>query len=140
MNLDNKIVDRDRDNKDRDRDRLSNEVVTTSLRNSKPSLNRQVQDKILEYQNINLNALNEWLEYKKYKAINGVTKVLNFLSLYNLDTQQQIVDNSIMNNYKGLFEPKGQRRTKTSNNVNVAKEWLDESEVVTVDEAKAIQC
>lgn len=57
--------------------------------------------------NLNLTSALEWIEYKSnsYKQI-GITKVCNFLVKYDLDTQKEIVNNSIMNNYKGLFEPK----------------------------------
>lgn len=56
---------------------------------------------------LNMEALKEWLEFKNYnyeKA--GITKLKNMLCKYSYEVQQQIVDKSIMNNYKGLFEPK----------------------------------
>ena len=107
MNTDNKIEIVD--NKIEDRDRARKQVLTTSLRTpkeNKQSLKIQIDTKLSEYNNINLEAFTEWMDYKKYKAIGAITKVLNFLSNYDYATQQQIVDTSIMNNYKGLFEPK----------------------------------
>jgi len=71
------------------------------------SLDTDIKNKIAEYKNINIQALNEWLEIKKFKTITPITKTLNMLSEYDEQVQQQIVDTSIMNNWKGLFEPKG---------------------------------
>jgi hypothetical protein len=59
-----------------------------------------------EYANINQNAFNEWIVYKKYKNKGAITKTLNMLNKYDFQTQQEMVDKSIMNEYKGLFEPK----------------------------------
>ena len=69
-------------------------------------INSKIKNKISEYQNININAFNEWMDYKKYKSIAPVTKTLNFLDEYDFDTQQLIVNTSIMNQYQGLFPPK----------------------------------
>ena len=60
-----------------------------------------------EYTNINQDAFNEWLAYKKYKNKGAITKTLKMLNKYDYKTQQDMVDKSIMNEYKGLFEPKG---------------------------------
>ncbi len=141
MNVDSKIEDSKIEDRDSDRERK--EIVPTSLRtpkDKKETLTVAIQTKLLNYPNINIDAFNEWIKYKKYKAINGVTKVLNFLSLYNQDVQQDIVDTSIMNNYAGLFEPKAQKRNKTNRNVDVAKEWINENDVMEVEEVKAIEC
>ena len=80
--------------------------IIKEYKEKKPSLKSQVEEKLSTYSNINLNAFNEWIETKKFKSIAPVTKVLNFLSNYDMQTQQQIVDTSIMNGWKGLFEPK----------------------------------
>ena len=61
-----------------------------------------------DYPNINIKAFNEWMNYKKYKHKGSITKTLNMLHKYSYETQQTIVDQSIMNEYKGLFEPKQQ--------------------------------
>jgi len=59
---------------------------------------------------INEQALNEWMEYKKfnYEKI-GITKLVNMLVKYPKEVQQQMVDKSIMNNYQGIFEIKQQQ-------------------------------
>ena len=88
--LKSKPVAPDKD-KDKDKDKLSNNI------------SMKIED---AGGNINEDALNEWLSYKKYKSIAPITKTINFLCKYDLNIQQQIVDNSIMNGYKGLFEPK----------------------------------
>ena len=88
--------------------------TTTDIKKKKEkkSLNNQIAIKLQESENvINTDAFNEWLDYKKYKSIAPITKTINFLSKYDFATQQQIVDNSIMNGYKGLFGPKQQTKS-----------------------------
>ena len=80
-----------------------------------------------EYANINQEAFNEWMEYKKYKNKGAITKTLNMLNRHDYQTQQDMVDKSIMNEYKGLFEPKV-KRSRTDNNVQVANSWLKEND------------
>jgi len=79
-----------------------------------------------EYSNINQDAFNEWMAYKKYKNKGAITKTLNMMNKHDYQTQQEMVDKSIMNEYKGLFEPK-QKRSRTDNNIDVAKQWLFEN-------------
>jgi|LGOV01.1.fsa_nt_gb hypothetical protein len=59
---------------------------------------------------INTIAFKKWLNYKKYKSIDGVTLSANFLSDYSKEIQEQIINSSIMNGWKGLFEPKQQKK------------------------------
>lgn len=79
--------------------------------------------KTLNLEKINKKSLNEWLDYKNwdYKRL-GINKILSFLDNYSFDVQQEIVDNSIMNNYKGLFEPKGNNK-KLNSSSNDTDEW-----------------
>lgn len=90
-----------------------------------------------EYSNINQDAFNEWMAYKKYKNKGAITKTLNMLNKYDYQTQQEMVDKSIMNEYKGLFEPK-QQKSRTDNNVNVAMSWLDENDFHEMCKPKSI--
>ena len=85
------------------------------IKDKKESLNSQIVTKVKENSNLNLDAFFEWLDYKKYKEIAPITKTINFLSKYDFATQQNIVDTSIMNNYKGLFEPKQQKQQQPFN-------------------------
>ena len=55
---------------------------------------------------LNKESYNEWVAFKKIKVEGTITKLINFLIKYDKPTQKVIVDNSIMNNYKGLFPPK----------------------------------
>lgn len=55
---------------------------------------------------INKESFNEWLKYKKYKSKAPITKCINFLSVYSFEIQREIIDTSIMNEWKGLFPPK----------------------------------
>jgi len=107
MNTDIKIEIED--NKIEDRDKECNDIVKSSLR-KKPSLKIQIEEKLTEYSNINLDAFNEWIEYKKYKTITPITKLLNMLTKQDYYTQQEMVDTSIMNGWAGLFEPKQQSK------------------------------
>ena len=61
---------------------------------------------------LNQDAFNEWLNHKNYKSKGAITKTSNFLCKYSFEVQQQIVDTSMMNNYKGLFEPKQSNQQK----------------------------
>ena len=102
------------------------------LRNIKPKATMMQGVAIMmanakEYDGVNLSAFNEWMAYKKYKNKGAITKTLNMLNKYDFQTQQEMVDKSIMNEYKGLFEPKKQRN-RTDNNVDVAQSWLEEND------------
>lgn len=90
-----------------------------------------------EYSNINQEAFNEWIAYKKYKNKGAITKTLKMMNKYDYQTQQEMVDKSIMNEYKGLFEPK-QKRSNTDNNVNAAMSWAEKNETLHVDNIKVI--
>ena len=73
---------------------------------------------------LNIESLKEWLEYKNYNyQLVGVNKLIKMLTKYSYDIQQEIIDKSIMNNYQGLFEPKGNKDKTNSNNSN--DEWSD---------------
>lgn len=60
-------------------------------------------------ENLNIEAFNSWCEYKgKSYSNQGKSLSINKLIQYPKEVQQQMVDSSIMNNYKGLFEIKKQ--------------------------------
>lgn len=60
-----------------------------------------------ENKNLNLEAFEEWCEYKgKNYSSKGKSLSANFLSKYDKTTQMQMVESSIRNGYKGLFELK----------------------------------
>lgn len=116
-------------------------TTPTTLKEKELSLNTKISIKLQEADNlINESAFHEWRDYKKYKSISPITKTINFLSNYDFATQQKIVDTSIMNNYKGLFEPKAQSKSRTQSNINTSKEWLDENNFMEAEETKAISC
>ena len=92
--------------------------TTTDIKKEKrkkQSLKSQIETKLSEYQNINIEAFNEWMEYKNhsYKTIAPITKIINFLVKYPFEIQQEIINTSIMNEYQGLFPP---RQKAHSNN------------------------
>jgi hypothetical protein len=59
---------------------------------------------------INMEAWQEWCEYRKAKKkpVSEFAQVKQWkvLALYNHTTQQAIIDQSIMNDWQGLFPPK----------------------------------
>lgn len=85
----------------------TNLIRVTSDKYSK-KLKKEIAVKLEDYPLVNLDAFFEWINRKSYKDISPVTKLLNFLSQYDFQTQQRIVDDSIMNNWAGLFPPKQQ--------------------------------
>lgn len=88
--------------------------------NKKELITNFLQSSNLQY--INKNSLTEWLEYKKWNyEIVGVKKILSLLEKFNFETQSKMIDNSIMNGYKGLFEIKQQ-----VNNTNKTRNAIDE--------------
>ncbi len=91
---------------------LKNLTITLTITNKR--LKKEIESKLHNSKSINLDAIVEWINYKNYKSIAPVTKVLNLMSKYNHEQQQQTVDTSIMNEYKGLFEPQ-QQKTKSFN-------------------------
>jgi hypothetical protein len=66
---------------------------------------------------INQQAWSEWVEYRKSKKKTvskaAATKQFKMLSNYAFDIQQQIIDQSIQNDYQGLFELKGVANVQT---------------------------
>jgi len=62
-----------------------------------------------KHENLNIEAFQMWIEYKgKSYSLRGKTLSANKLSKFSKETQQDMVDNSIMSNYAGLFEVKQQ--------------------------------
>ena len=58
----------------------------------------------------------EWLEFKKYNYQKvGVDKLVKMLIEYSYENQQKIVDTSIRNNWKGLFDLKVETKPKQNN-------------------------
>jgi len=76
--------------------------------------------------NVNQDTANEWFEYKKYKSKAPVTKCLNFLNKYTKQEQKEIIDNSIMNEYAGLFPPKKQNNFQQETKAQRNKRLIDE--------------
>lgn len=65
---------------------------------------------------LNKSALLEWLEFKKYNYQKiGVDKLVKMLIEYSYENQQKIVDTSIRNNWKGLFDLKVETKPKQNN-------------------------
>lgn len=69
------------------------------------------------YPNLNFEAFQEWINYKpKDYTKKGQVLSANLLSKYSPDEQVRMVENSIMNGYKGLVEPK--QNSQASSKIN----------------------
>lgn len=78
-------------------------INITSIKNKQKE---KTEDEDLP-ENINLEAFNQWCQYKgKNYSRQGKTLSANKLSKFTHKEQREMVNNSIMNNYKGLFEVK----------------------------------
>jgi len=78
---------------------------------------------------VNVTAWHEWTEYKggnPHKST--VTKLVNLLREYPQQIQQQMVDESIRNGWKGVFPPKNyqQANSRTEQNYAAAREFAGE--------------
>lgn len=75
---------------------------------------------ILTPDGINSPAWDEWIKFRKSKkkpvSQEAAKKQFKLLTDYDLNTQQQIINQSIQNDYQGLFEPKGGSNAKNTNN------------------------
>ncbi len=111
---------------------------TIPLRNIRTNSNKEEEkDKkeIIAYkqvENLNIEAIEMWFNYKgKAYTKQGKTLSINKLRKYPLDIQLKMVENSILNGYKGLFEVKEYKTlAKVENNQNKA----DISDYVPVEE------
>ena len=95
-----------------ERDQLVSHRDLTSIR-ERPELNKEVNNELNNIEipaEINPDAWNEWIKYRKEKKKTvsqaAAKKQFKLLSNYAFDIQQKIIDQSIQNDYQGLFEPK----------------------------------
>lgn len=110
-------------------------MLTDDLQKNQSTINKNVKDNNISSNNIskketlinlvdsikthllNKSALLEWLEFKKYNYQKvGVDKLVKMLIEYSYENQQKIVDTSIRNNWKGLFDLKVETKPKQNNN------------------------
>lgn len=95
-------------------------VITPLTKCLESKENKTINNTIRELSTkINKESFLEWVGHKKlteakHKA--RITKCINFLSSYSKEEQKQIIDTSIMNEWKGLFPPKQQQKEEV-------KEW-----------------
>ncbi len=86
---------------------------------SKSQSKSQPQSQSQYVAGLNEKAFNMWIEYKgSAYTKQGKTLSMNKLAKYDTITQQQMVENSIMNGWKGLIEPKQQKPIKSGNTTN----------------------
>lgn len=61
--------------------------------------------------NVNFAAWSEWVEFRRQKkkpvSKQAAKKQFDLLVKYSIETQAEIINSSIQNDYQGLFEPKG---------------------------------
>ena len=97
-------------NPDKDKDKDKDKTLNVTI----------VPDKEIEtIDGINALALEEWFKYKGSKySKQGKTLSINFLKSYPEHIQLEIVRASIMNGWKGLFEPKQKQGTLQAQTLN----------------------
>lgn len=112
--------------KDIQKKAITKETNTSNKNTKKETVINILQEKDLSF--VNKKALNEWLEFKKFNyQLAGITKLVNMLSKYTFDIQQEIVDKSIMNNYQGLFEPKNQNKTPIKQKRGTSRDLIEKA-------------
>ena len=85
---------------------------------------------------MNLEAFKRWCKHKgaSYKQ-QGKTLSANKMSKYSYEQQDEMVDTSIMNDWKGLFEPdKKSSKTKEPEVGSIAWRMKQEQEVIDVSD------
>ena len=88
----------------------------TKLNNTINSISKNKQKENLPTE-LNIEAYEMWLEYKGSKYTQrGKTLSINKLTKFNKQDQLAMVENSILCNYKGLFEIKNKQSTNNQQN------------------------
>jgi len=80
-------------------------------------------------QEVNETALEEWKEYRKAmkKPLSelALKKNIKLLIKYDFDTQQGIIDRSIQNDWRGLFEPSVQEKQESFIDRHSDRSWAN---------------
>lgn len=108
-----------------------------------------VEEKKVYFDNDNLNSIfEEFIEVrKKLKAVNSdraIKTLINKLNKYDDDTKYQMLENSIVNSWKDVYEPKQPKQTFTKQPVRQepVPEWLgkeNKAEVLSDEEQKEME-
>ena len=113
-------IDKQTTNKRQTNDNIiikNNKNNTNKEINIKENISKNIQKKYFESLKVN-TLFNEFLEQrKKLKAVNSeraINTLINKLNNYDEDTQIKMIENSIVNSWKGIFEIK---ETKRKDNV-----------------------
>ena len=113
-------IDKQTTNKRQTNDNIiikNNKNNTKKEINIKENISKDIQKKYFESLKVN-TLFNEFLEQrKKLKAVNSeraINTLINKLNNYDEDTQIKMIENSIVNSWKGIFEIK---ETKRKDNV-----------------------
>jgi len=86
---------------------------------SKPQSKSKPQSQSQYVAGLNQEAFEMWIAYKGTSYTKqGKTLSMNKLAKFDTVTQQQMVETSIMNGWKGLVEPKQQKVVKSGNTTN----------------------
>ena len=120
---------------------LANPDITHKKANQELITNndKPITKEIIIPDGINQPAWDEWIDYRKSKKKTvsqaAAKKQFKLLTNYAFEVQQQIIDQSIQNDYQGLFAPKGNNNDQTHQRPNQPKQSLTER---TADQAKRI--
>ncbi len=111
---------------------------TVTVKSIDHSNNKPIKKQVTSSNNnlpetLNLDAFKMWCSYKgKSYSAQGKALSQNKLMKHSKDIQMQMVENSIMNNYKGLFEIKQQNKPANNTRNTIEKYFDDKQEVIDV--------
>lgn len=118
------------DDKQKNQSTINKNVKENNIITNNTSINNNIKEIIKEkyYENDKLNSI--FLEFlqirKKMKAVNSeiaITKLLNILSEYDDGTKYKMIEQSIINSWKGIFPLKqNAKKGKTSEAMEVLKD------------------
>ena len=125
---------------------IDKNVQDNNTRDNNTSINKKnTKKEITLPENLNIEAFNQWCEYKGSSySKQGKTLSINKLVQYPQHIQLQMVENSIMNNYKGLFEikPTGtapQQQLQNKSIEQVLQEYIQDRKAGATREIATLQ-
>lgn len=103
-------------------------------KNKKGNITENLLDYIetLEIDSEKKKIFKEWVEYKKeknqYKNTKSIDILIKRFIKYSVQELRDIIEKSIMNNYSGIFEPKGNNSFSQENHNEISKMTPEERE------------
>lgn len=106
----------------------NNKILNNNINTRKENIKRK---EYFENEELN-NLFYEFLEQrKKQKAVNSdraIKLLLNKLKPYDDDIKKQMIEQSILNSWKGIFEIKEKKESRYEREQRIMKEWLEKDD------------